>query len=130
VAERRASRAGASLGNAPLPGEALQHAAITMAQSPWLDRVPVTVRGVSVTTSEARDWSAVAPQQPRISLGGASELGWSLLAVTGGRPATLFGEWNGERLRVMSVELEGRMCAVRVGSVGPWLVRVAEQVAA
>jgi hypothetical protein len=131
VAERRASRGGASLGDGLLPREALRKAAIAMAESPWLDRVPLTVRGASVTSSlDSAVWSAVAPGQPRIALGGPSELAWSLLAVTGGRPATLFGEWSGEVLRVMSVELEGRMSAIRVGSVGPWLVRVAEQVAA
>jgi hypothetical protein len=38
--------------------------------------------------------------------------GWKLVALSGGRPLGLFGEWNGERLRALGATAEGRFVAV------------------
>ncbi len=34
--------------------------------------------------------------------------GWELMAVSGGRPLTVCGEWDGDALRPLSVSSEGR----------------------
>lgn len=128
VVERRGSEPGATLGPGLAPSAALRQAALALSRNPWVDRLPLTLSGVRLewqTGDEPRFW-AVTAGEPKIPLYGTADVGWSLLAVTGGRPAALFGEWGGESLRVMSVEARGAFFAVRSDVTGPLLIRGSE----
>lgn len=83
-------------------GEALAETAALLSGDPWLERTPWLVRDcVPLRTGDAwllRDSEgAVAPLARRFANA------WPLLAVSGGAPATIFGEWNGRTLLPLSV---------------------------
>jgi hypothetical protein len=72
-----------------------------VACNPWLERVPFLLEGVT-PYPEGDGWflrdatSHIVPLSPRF------ERGWDLLAFSGGRPITLFGEWNERHFRPLS----------------------------
>ncbi|GAB3833191.1 SWIM zinc finger family protein [Hymenobacter jeollabukensis] len=81
------------------PAELLDAYATALGQLPWLREWPATLAGVvprpgpDGTVQLGHPGSgALLPLHP------ASELGWELLAVSGGYPITVFGEWDGRAL--------------------------------
>jgi hypothetical protein len=106
VDEPSVSAASAGLPAGSSLDAALADAAQAWALNPWGRRVPVVLADVRVTAGEVAmvvDESGAA--QP---LTDDAET-WSLLALTGGRPAPLFGELEGDRLRPLSVLAEGAL---------------------
>lgn len=81
--------------------DALQYTAQTIAANPWLLRVGITVHD-GVVQPTAAGWALRHADGPRLPLRLADEDGWTLTALGGGQPLTLFGEWDGERLRALS----------------------------
>jgi hypothetical protein len=97
------------------PGEtgiacAFQAYAAALGQNPWIDLVPMALKGVTpVFRSDDRErWLL------RDSSGVAAPLafqfpgGWQLASISGGRPITIFGEWDGDHLWPLSIQSEGR----------------------
>lgn len=90
-----------------LIGEAIAHYSKALAICPWLERFPLLLTDVTPHL-EAQGWllqdrnGAVLPLSSRME----SNQGWQLLALSGGQPLTLFGEWNGTSLSVFSVWAE------------------------
>ncbi|MBD1909045.1 MULTISPECIES: SWIM zinc finger family protein [unclassified Leptolyngbya] len=88
-------------------GEAIAHYSKALATCPWLERFPLLLADVTPRW-EAQSWllqdrqGAVLPLSPRME----PNKGWQLLALSGGQPLTLFGEWNGASLSVFSVWAE------------------------
>jgi hypothetical protein len=78
---------------------ALSLVAESLARDPWLGLAPLHLKDVRVVR-RAEDWSAVDSDGSALPLLPAS--GWKLLAISGGRPIDLFGEWDWERLDVLS----------------------------
>ena len=89
---------------------ALDRRSARLAAGPWLDRVPVTLGGTTLV--------AGAPPSVRDAAGDRLDLvddgvaPWSLLALTGGHPADVFGELEGGRFRPLSVAVDGRLVAL------------------
>jgi hypothetical protein len=86
---------------------ALVGAAEAMAANPWAERLPFALREVQVVRHEGQglvvDGGGHAlPIQPRSDIAG-------VLAVSGGRPCDLFGEWNGRALRPLAAMVEGEV---------------------
>jgi hypothetical protein len=78
-----------------------------LAAYPWLDRFPLPLVGVVPIRADAgwavRDAAGqVLPLSPRFARG------WHLLALSGGHPLGLFGEWDGAALRPLGVWAAGR----------------------
>ncbi len=76
--------------------------------NPWLSTFPGLIDRIT----------PVVPQQTLLLLdeqqlyipAALNELGiWKLMALSGGHPVSVFGEWNGERFVIYSVLLEGRV---------------------
>jgi hypothetical protein len=93
------------LPNSPPPVGQLEAAleALTraVAANPWQAPLPMLVDdGVPGTTSQG--WSLHCPERRQLPLHLRDEDGWQLLAVSGGAPLTVFGEWNGEALRPLA----------------------------
>jgi hypothetical protein len=71
------------------------------ARMPWLEGQPVLLRDATPTT--------LTPAQVRDATGRAMALStrfrerWRLLAVSGGSPVPVFGEWDGETLTPLTV---------------------------
>lgn len=80
--------------------------AAALAAHPWQTTVPMALADAQVQR-DATGWLARTAQGERLSLTLADAAGWQLLALSGGFPLGLFGEWNGERLRPLSAWTPG-----------------------
>ena len=78
-------------------GEALRSVATALAANPWLDEWPVVLRDAIPDGRDGGDWIA-STADGALPLGGPIDARWRLLAVSGGRPVSLFGLWNGTSL--------------------------------
>ncbi|ATB41522.1 hypothetical protein CYFUS_006988 [Cystobacter fuscus] len=84
-----------------------------LARQPFQERTAAMLGGVvPVLENEERMWL-------RDATGAALRLGpcdrWRLLALSGGHPVDVFGEWDGERLRPLSVLVDGTLYALGGG---------------
>lgn len=81
----------------PLP-TGLEEFADLLARAPWTEVGPITLTEASLTGPpwEVAGLTIVPSFQP-----------WRWLAVTGGNPATVFGEWDGSRFYPLSIAFEG-----------------------
>jgi hypothetical protein len=73
-----------------------------LVKNPWLERFPLTLQQVIPIHKEGkwfiRDRAAnMLPISPRF------ERGWTLLALSGGHPVTIFGEWNDNDFYPLSI---------------------------
>ena len=75
--------------------DALASLAGAIARNPWLDEWPVAFE--SVVPDGPTDWT-ISAGDGALPLGGSESARWRLLALSGGRPVSLFGMLNGERL--------------------------------
>jgi SWIM zinc finger len=83
----------------------LEQYAQALANNPWLDRVIFDLEQATLLSDGLmiRDSSGAAlPIDSRFALQ------WPWLAVTGGHPATICGEWNGEVFMPLSATLGGK----------------------
>ena len=81
-----------------------------LAATPFSDRVPV-VLGEVVVTVTARP-SVADADGDRLDLVDDDGSLWSVLAMTGGQPADMFGELSGGRFRPLSVAVDGGLVAL------------------
>ena len=94
----------APIGSAP--GYADLHAATAayaaaLAVFPWLERFPMPLQAVTPTRVGER-WAVRDDAGRALPLAPGFAHGWRLLALSGGRPLALFGEWNGTTLLPLS----------------------------
>ena len=94
-----------------LPGceniaRALLEQAQMLAKNPWLDRLPMALKNLVPVAHEQELLLCDANRQIlRVSPGFPAV--WELLAVSGGRPLTIFGEWEQKRFYPLSCDLDG-----------------------
>ena len=81
--------------------DALREFATAAAADPWLEAWPVLLRTV-VPIGRAGGWLLAEPDGTAIPLVDPTEP-WRLLALSGGRPVTVFGLWTGRALEAVSV---------------------------
>lgn len=94
---------------------AIESDAAALAANPWhrisgfsLRQVHIVHGGAGAAPAGVGEWSvrdaegAVLPISPRFGTG------WTLLALSGGEPIDLFGEWDGESLLPLSAWVCGR----------------------
>ena len=89
---------------------ALDRAATLLAANPFADRVPVALASV-VPVVDADRRLVADPEGAALALGGDAEL-LLLLALSGGEPVDVFGEWDGEALRPLTVAAHGTLTAL------------------
>ncbi len=79
-----------------------------LAQDPWLERWPVALTSVWPQITDDQQWvqdvgGSVWPLAP------AFAAPWELLALSGGRPVGVFGEWNGRTLLPLAAWVDGAL---------------------
>ncbi|PJJ60477.1 SWIM zinc finger family protein [Hymenobacter chitinivorans] len=85
------------------PAELLDGYARALGQQPWLRQWPATVAGVVPVLLPNGDLQLLHPASGQaLPLHPDSQLGWGLLAASGGYPITVFGEWDGQVLLPIS----------------------------
>ena len=78
-----------------------------LALNPWLEAIPAPLESV-VPVRRGERWFARDSNRRLVSLAGESTLGWKLLALSGGHPIAIFGEWNGQSLLPITGWADGR----------------------
>jgi hypothetical protein len=94
----------------PLPGHETVAAFLTavadaVARQPWLERFACSLRAVTPAPHDAA-WYLVDAAGEALRLQGTDH--WRLLALSGGAPVDLAGEWDGERLLPLGAVVDGR----------------------
>ena len=106
AAPLRALVAGEPSDLSPAPGSfggpggaqaALSAVSQAVAANPWLEEWPVVLSAAVPDGRDGGAWS-VETADGALPLGGGEDARWRLLAVSGGRPVSLFGLWNGDAL--------------------------------
>jgi hypothetical protein len=90
---------------------ALDRVATWLASNPFADRFPVALAGVVPVVGGSRPMVVESSGGGALALSGNSDL-LSLLALSGGHPVDLFGEWDGFDLTPLSVYAEGALVAL------------------
>ena len=75
----------------------LHDAAHALGRQPWLGRLVCVVHDVVPVIGPDERWSLVDRDRAAVPLGGTGT--WSLLAISGGHPIDVAGEWDGRVLR-------------------------------
>ena len=84
-----------------------QHFADTLSRQPFHERTAALLAPVTPRVDAARRWWLQAPSGEAIRLGPGER--WRLLALSGGHPLAVFGEWDGEVFQPLSALVEGRL---------------------
>ena len=78
-----------------------------LALNPWIEAIPAPLQTV-VPVRRGEHWFARDSDAQLLSLKSDATTGWKLLALSGGYPITIFGEWNGRSLLPISAWADGR----------------------
>jgi hypothetical protein len=79
--------------------------ATALAHQPWLDRFPCVLRDVVPGCADGAEWLVRDRDGAALPLAGGEH--WRLLALSGGFPVDLSGEWDGATLLPLGVVAEG-----------------------
>src|SRR5262249_894335 len=77
-----------------------------LAVQPWLDQFLAVLQGVMPIPPPDPSWLVRDHQEQALPLCLGDH--WKLLALSGGRPLDLAGEWNGDALLPLGVSVAGR----------------------
>ena len=91
----------AGLGVDSVDGAVAQYAK-ALKESPWIVQFPMVLSRVWLRC-EKGDWWLQDEAGLGLPLFSQFTGGWELLAISGGRPLAIFGEWEGETLRPLSL---------------------------
>ncbi|NET33214.1 MAG: SWIM zinc finger family protein [Cyanothece sp. SIO1E1] len=81
---------------------AIAHYAAALSQNPWLERFPLTLRQVLLRYHDDTWWLQDEMGQV-LRLSPHFSYGWEFMAMGGGYPLTIFGEWDGTVLLPLSL---------------------------
>ncbi len=82
-----------------------------LGRQPWLNVFPMLLQEVYPLRTES-GWIVRDADGHVLPIGHFVENGWKLLAISGGYPLTIFGEWDGTRLLVLNVWTDQRIILV------------------
>lgn len=92
-------------GESPAPPASLEdelgRIADAIAANPWIPLWPMQVAQARLGLDNGA-WSVLGDADSRIPLILPDDEAWQLMALGGGRPLAVFGEWDGQRLRLLS----------------------------
>lgn len=82
--------------------------AAALARQPWIERFPAALQNV-IPFRRGEQWFVRDAENQVLPLAANFAKAWELLAVSGGHPVQLFGEWDGEFLLPLSVWSDGKL---------------------
>ena len=90
--------------------------AAALAANPWLERFPLSLDAVVPYHANNR-WAVRDADNRMLPLTPRFDRAWELLAISGGQPVSLFGEWDGDHLLPLTIWAEGRSTTLTSGPV-------------
>lgn len=99
--------AGAAWPAHPSIAAALDTYTSALTRNPWLEHFPLAVQAVVPLRVES-GWVVRDAAQHVLPIAPRFDHHWSLLALSGGRPLRVFGEWDGGALLPLSAVADGR----------------------
>lgn len=91
----------------PASNELLTAYAGMLALNPWVEAIPAPLQTV-VPVRRSEKWFARDNNGGLLPLNTGWTTGWRLIALSGGSPIAIFGEWNGRSLLPISAYADGR----------------------
>jgi hypothetical protein len=85
-------------------------------QNPWLETFPLLIQHVTPSHHDG-NWSICDRDNNYLPLELPDLRGWQLLALSGGKPLTITGEWNGRKLRPLGIWHDGGYWQANSGEV-------------
>lgn len=82
-----------------------------LSQNPWLELFPALLSAVTLIQAESR-WFLRDTEGKGLPLSARFQQIGHLLAITGGHPLAIFGEWNGDALLPLGVWAEGKFISL------------------
>lgn len=82
-----------------------------LAANPWLQAFPCLLAEATPVIEEAKLW-LVDRTNHKVLVSSEGPAGWNLLAVSSGRPLSVFGEWDGKTLNLLSAVTGERVVAL------------------
>ncbi|WP_271254640.1 SWIM zinc finger family protein [Pseudanabaena sp. Chao 1811] len=73
-----------------------------LVKNPWLERFPLTLQQVIPIHNEGK-WFIRDRAANLLPISARFERGWTILALSGGHPVTIFGEWNSNDFYPLSI---------------------------
>lgn len=92
--------------------EAAARCTQALSHNPWIEQFPLAFQAVTPVrqpVGHQETWALRDMEGALLLLHPRWEGGWQLLALSGGRPLGVFGEWDGDFLRPLSAWSEGRL---------------------
>ncbi len=89
----------------------LDQFARALAKNPWITSFPCSLKDVILVVTQQK-FSIVDQDNLQLAVVEDQASLWSLLAVSGGHPITVFGEWNGYHLKLMSYWQQGKIISL------------------
>jgi hypothetical protein len=95
-----------------MPGEeaiaqALSTYTKALACHPWIEQFPLTLQAV-IPLRFNNSWALRDSVDHLLPITPRFEQGWQLLAISGGHPINVFGEWNGKNFLPLSALAEDK----------------------
>lgn len=109
----------------PAVAGALRAYGAALARAPWLERWPMAVGRVRPLSRADGAWLLQDEASGMLPIAQSFGHFWELLAIGGGGPIDMFGEWDGDHLHPLSVCAGERFFVTRHGRSGAALTRVA-----
>ncbi|MGB3652808.1 MAG: SWIM zinc finger family protein [Rivularia sp. (in: cyanobacteria)] len=85
----------------------MQEYSQAVASNPWIERFPISLRKV-IPIKQNDNWFVRDEDKRLLPLQSRFKNNWQLLALSGGYPLDIFGEWDGEYFLPLSVWVENR----------------------
>lgn len=107
--------------------EALAVQAGAMANNPWIERWPMALVDVTprIAAGKYSSWYVQDREGTTLPLRSKFAYLWEIMAISGGGPIGLFGEWDGDSLLPLSVSAAGRFFALMYSAGACVLRRIA-----
>lgn len=95
---------------APALVEALDEYSRALARQPWLERWPMRVGGLLPALRGEPERLLFHDERGRVlPVVARCPSPWEFVAISGGAPLDVFGEWDGDALRPLAIETKGRL---------------------
>jgi hypothetical protein len=86
--------------------EMLESFSAALSQNPWIEAFPLALHQTTLASCEGK-WLVVDSEGAVLPLHDSARV-WNMLAISGGKPVSILGEWDGESFRPLTMMSDKR----------------------